>query len=98
VSLELELQALPLLPGALELAPGFEPGGLKANRREYAAELDDRAAPDAARRALIYDPQTSGGLLLAAPATRADALLAELPGARRIGRVREPGPRPIVLC
>lgn len=97
VSLELELAALPLLPGALELAPRFEPGGLKSNRRQFEPQLEDRAAPDAARRTLLFDPQTSGGLLLPVAAERADALLAELPDARRIGRVLAAEAKPIVI-
>ena len=97
VSLELELAALPLLPGALELAPRFEPGGLKSNRRQFEPLVADHAPPDPVLRTLLYDPQTSGGLLLPVSAPRAAALLAELPGAARIGRVLEAGPKPIVV-
>jgi selenide, water dikinase len=97
VGLELELAELPLLPGARELALGFQPGGLKSNRRAYEAKLDDRAAPDEALRALCFDPQTSGGLLLPVPPDAVEALLADLNAARVIGRVRAQGERPIVL-
>jgi selenide,water dikinase len=97
VSLELRVADLPLLPGALELAPRYQPGGLKANQREFEPSIEFHAEPDAARRALLFDPQTSGGLLLPVPAERAAGLLAELPGARLIGRVAEAGPRAIVV-
>ena len=97
VTLELELKALPLLPGALELAERFESGGLKSNRRQFEALVADHAAPDLARRTLLYDPQTSGGLLLPVPAPHAAALLAELPEACRIGRVLDAGPKPLVV-
>jgi selenide,water dikinase len=97
VTIELELASLPLLPGALELAPRYQPGGLKANQRQFEPQLDDRAASDEARRVFLFDPQTSGGLLLPVPAVRAEALLSELPGAARIGRVLEAGPKPLVL-
>jgi selenide,water dikinase len=92
VSLELDLGALPVLPGALELAPRFQPGGLKANRRQFEPEVEYRGRGDEARRALLFDPQTSGGLLLLVPPAGVDGLLAALPGARRIGRAidREP--------
>jgi selenide,water dikinase len=89
VSLEIEAAALPLLPHALELAPRFQPGGLKSNRDAFGPSTDGTAALDEARRAILFDPQTSGGLLVALPAEEADGLLAELPEARRIGRVVE---------
>jgi selenide,water dikinase len=97
VSLEIRLTALPLLPEALALSERFQPRGLKANQREFAPALDDRAAADPGRRALLFDPQTSGGLLLPVPADRVDALLAELPLARVIGRVVARAPRALLL-
>jgi len=97
VSLEIRLADLPLLPGARELAAEFQPAGLKANRREYEPRIDDRAPADDARRAVVHDPQTSGGLLLLVPAAAASALLADLPQARAIGRAVAAGPRPLVF-
>jgi len=97
VSLEIRLTELPLLPEALALAGRFQPRGLKANQREFASALDDRAAADPGRRALFFDPQTSGGLLLPVPADRVGALLAELPEARVIGRVVARGLRALLL-
>lgn len=97
VSIELRLAELPLLPGARELALGFQPGGLKANRSAYEARVLDRAAPDEALRALVYDPQTSGGLLLPVPPDALPGLLADLKAARVIGRVTAAAERPIVL-
>jgi selenide,water dikinase len=97
VSLEIELKALPLLPGARELAPSFQSRGLKANRLAFEAQIQDEAAPDEALRALIFDPQTSGGLLLPVPGGAVAGLLAELPGAARIGRVRAAAERSILL-
>jgi selenide,water dikinase len=50
---------------------------------------------------LLYDPQTAGGLLIAIPAERADALLARLretyPHAATVGRVLEPGPHSLIV-
>ena len=86
VTLEIRLDALPLLEGALELAPRFQPGGLKANRRQFEPHVEYAAAADETRRTLVYDPQTSGGLLLLVPEASAAALLAALPAARAIGR------------
>jgi selenide,water dikinase len=90
VSLEIELAGLPVLPGALDLAPRFQPGGLKANRRQFERDLAYAGGPDDdALRALLFDPQTSGGLLLLVPPPALDGLLAALPQARRIGRAIE---------
>jgi len=86
VTLELEAAALPLLPFALELAERFQPAGLKANRRQFEAGVEYRKHLDEARRTLLFDPQTSGGLLLALPERDARSALAELPEARLVGR------------
>ena len=71
--------AVPLLPGAAELAAaGFVSGGTKANtERMRTAVVLDEAIP-AELAVLLHDAQTSGGLLLATPAAAASALLAEL--------------------
>jgi selenide,water dikinase len=97
VTLEIHADLLPILPGALDLAPRFPPGGLKANRNEFAKAVEYRRDPDDALAALLFDPQTSGGLLLAVPERARDGLLAELPGARAIGRVVPPAARRIVV-
>lgn len=97
VTLELRADDLPLLAGALELALRFQPGGLAANAAAYAARVDVRAELDPARRALLFDPQTSGGLLLCVPSGEVAGLLRELPEARAIGRVAPAGPHAVVV-
>jgi selenide,water dikinase len=97
VTLEIAADDLPLLPRALELAPRFPPGGLKANQKEFERLVDYRREPEGALRALLFDPQTSGGLLLALPESSVAAVLEELPGARAIGRVASQGTRPLVV-
>jgi selenide,water dikinase len=84
--------ALPSLDGALELArAGIETGGAGHNRRFTAPSLE--VAPGVAPElvALGHDPQTSGGLLAAVPATAAEAVQADLAAAGvpswRVGRV-----------
>jgi selenide,water dikinase len=94
VTIEIDPRAIQFLPGAVEYARlGAIPGGLK-NNREFAAscvegnsELDD----------LLYDPQTSGGLLIALPERDAVLLEGKLPTAYRIGRVTEKQSKPIRL-
>jgi selenide,water dikinase len=90
VTLEIEMAALPLLPGARELAPRFQPGGLKANRRQFEPAVAYGGPFDETLRALLHDPQTSGGLLLLVPPSALDGLMAALPSARRIGRATDP--------
>ena len=94
---ELGAAHVPLLPKALELAErGAVPGGTKRNREALEPQVKfDAAVPDALRL-LLFDAQTSGGLLIAVASDRASALLAALkreatPAAVRIGRtVRGP--------
>jgi selenide, water dikinase len=97
LTLEIRASALPLLPEALELSLQHQAGGLKANRRAFEPQIEYQGALDERRTALVFDPQTSGGLLLLVPEERAQALLAELPGACAIGRSRERGERALVL-
>ncbi len=90
----LRAAALPLLPGALEYAlAGVDFGGVNRNRDQLGPSVTlPEGLPDAMAR-LIFDPQTSGGLLVALPAANADALVAQLRSdgypAARIGEVRE---------
>jgi selenide,water dikinase len=70
--------ALPALPGALELAAdGVETGGAAHNRRFVAPALDVSDV-DPAIVTLAHDPQTSGGLLAAIPAARVNEVRAGL--------------------
>ncbi|MEO0484768.1 MAG: selenide, water dikinase SelD [Pseudomonadota bacterium] len=81
------LASVPLLPGALELAQA----GIRSSLYAENAGAD---APDDPRHALLFDPQTSGGLLAAVPdgAAVIEALKAAGYEAALIGRVmNEPG-------
>lgn len=97
VGIEIDLAGLPLLEGALELAEENQAGGLKSNRKQYAALVEIPGASDPARVTLVFDPQTSGGLLLSLPADRAEGLLLELRDARVIGRASAANPGKITL-
>jgi selenide,water dikinase len=68
VSVRISAGKVPLLVGALEcVRAGYIPGGLKNNREfaECLVEYDDGVAEDV--RALLFDPQTAGGLLISTP-------------------------------
>ncbi|MEZ5351705.1 MAG: selenide, water dikinase SelD [Bryobacteraceae bacterium] len=90
VRLEIEAARVPLLEGALEYARGGAlPGGLKNNREFASCDVGVQGEIDAALLDLLYDPQTSGGLLLAMPEPDAALLAERYPSAVRIGTVKE---------
>jgi selenide,water dikinase len=68
----------PYLEGVLALArKGFASSLLPENMR-LSARLRDAKAQDAAMLAILFDPQTSGGLLAAVPSEKATATIMEL--------------------
>ena len=97
LTLELDAAALPLLPGVLALALRLQAGGLKANRHVFEPEVEYVGTLDAALAAVLYDPQTSGGLFLLVPELEAAALVAELAGARVVGHARPRGAKALVV-
>ena len=85
---------LPFYPGALEMyRKGETTGSNKANRQMVNRhKLEMRLSLDKHEEELLYDPQTSGGLLLSLPDSQADELLAALndagvPAAVKIGAI-----------
>jgi selenide,water dikinase len=97
VTLEVLSGEVPVLPGAIDLALRHQAGGLKANRLGFELLVEYQGDVDEAHRALLFDPQTSGGLLLLVPEPRAAALVRELSGARAIGRAVAAGPKPLIV-
>ena len=103
VILEIEVSRVPRLEGALEaIALGAIPAGLQANRDYAECVVSDAPSSQIGDdlRALMYDPQTSGGLLISVAPDSAPELLASLQAAAlpaaAIGRVRN-GKAGIVL-
>ncbi len=93
VELEIDVSAVDMIPEAAELAKmGILPEGMYRNRA-FAEDSVDPGAAELWQQDLLYDPQTSGGLLMAADPAGAEALLRELegavPSAQRLGVVRE---------
>ncbi len=91
VSLDLEAAAVPLIDGVLPLVDGNKSGGLHSNRAHFAAGIAATSALAESRMDLLYDPQTSGGLLVSVPQAVVAAALAALAAqgvtAAQIGRV-----------
>jgi selenide,water dikinase len=94
VTLEIEVDRVRLLPGALDYArQGALPGGLYNNREFAACAVELRREISAELESLLYDPQTSGGLFFTLPESDA----AKLTLAYRIGRVLPRAEKPIHL-
>jgi selenide, water dikinase len=92
-SLEIDSARVPIIDGARELVAGNIPGGGRTNREHFGPAVHVAPHVDASLVDLLYDPQTSGGLLIAVAASKADALAASLLAAAvpaiRIGRAVE---------
>jgi selenide,water dikinase len=97
VTIEIVVEAVPRIEGALDaIQLGAIPAGLLANRDFAECVSADAPGSQIADdlRALLYDPQTAGGLLISVAPDHADAILASLRGAglnaAKIGSVRGP--------
>lgn len=92
VTIRLHWGAIPFLPGVYELAQmGLLPEGMYRNRDFAESRVKVEESVDLAMADLLYDPQTSGGLMMAVPESHAQALLralqGEIPTAAIIGEV-----------
>jgi selenium donor protein len=92
LSAEIDFDAIPLLHEAIDLAAqGVLPAGSRRNLDALGGRVDTSNL-DQARRAVIFDAQTSGGLLIAIEPQQTDALVAALrergvEDAARVGRL-----------
>jgi len=103
VTIELELARLPILPGAVELADRKNWTRAMGTNRQYAegrvelaGGLDEQLLP------FLYDPQTSGGLLVCIDPGRADEFCRQVQAAGEaqpalIGQVLEQQPAAAVV-
>lgn len=102
VTVRLEAAAVPLLPGVLDLAAANRSGGLGTNQEHFGQVV--RVAPDidADLVALLYDPQTSGGLLVSVDPQQAGQVEAALRSAGvtgvRVGCVEETSEARVVVA
>ena len=106
VTIQITLHALPILDGVLDLAAKNKSGGLNTNKEHFLPGIKflsgGEALPESDPRwDLLFDPQTSGGLLISADATSAETVFSSLRNAgisaTFVGSVVDPsGPRLIV--
>ena len=75
VTIEIDSKALPIIPGVLDIVSQNRSGGMATNKEHFGPGVEFLGGVDEARRDLIFDPQTSGGLLIAIDAHAADEAL-----------------------
>ena len=102
VTLRLRPSSSWFLPRVLELASAGEiAGGLEKNRAFYGEQIEEGETAEDLKRAL-YDPQTSGGLLIALAPRRAAEMMTALKRRRvwavEIGEATARGPKAVVLA
>jgi selenide,water dikinase len=103
VGAAVDTRGLPILPEALDFAAmGLIPAGAYKNREFRAGMVRTAAKVERSVEDLLYDPQTSGGLLIAVDGGAAETLLADLHGngvadAVIIGRVQSEPRHTIVV-
>jgi selenide,water dikinase len=95
-SIFVNYDSLPVLPGALHYAQEFFATALGQRNRNYLTDRVELCGLDTAREEILFDPQTSGGLVISLPPNQAQDLLASLqksePQAAIIGQVARRGP------
>ena len=91
VTLRVDLAAVPLLPGVRDaVKAGFVTDGAKRNA-EYLRDLVRWSRGSAEDQAILYDPQTSGGLAVCVKADQSANYLSRVAGSTIIGEVVDRG-------
>ena len=95
VAMEFELDAVPFLPGTMEAVEGGHLTGGEKRNRDYVEGGVDWSHGNEKAQHVLYDPQTSGGLLICVAKNDAEKLLNELkpahPFAGIVGRTTSSG-------
>jgi len=97
VTIHIRVSSVPILPRAIDAwRAGARPGGGTRNL-DYLRETVAWGSATDVERALLTDPQTSGGLLVAVPSSRVREYLERVPRSVEIGEVLPQGDAAIVL-
>jgi len=81
VTLAIDARAVPIFDGVLAIAAENRSGGMGSNQEHFGPSVRVEPGVEAVREFVLYDPQTSGGLLIAAGAGSAAEVAARLSGA-----------------
>ena len=76
VGMVIQSKAVPIFPEAMEYAKlGLIPGGTHSNRQFFSCRVEIHSNVPELLVDILYDPQTSGGLLISLPSGEADKLV-----------------------
>ena len=79
VGMAIQSKDIPIFPEAIEYARmGLIPGGAHSNRDYFSCRVDAHSDLSPLLMDLLYDPQTSGGLLISLPSNEAERLVEAL--------------------
>jgi len=78
VTIAIDVNALPTIPGVLEIASQNRSGGMNTNKEHFGPGIEFGREISDERRDLVFDPQTSGGLLISVAAEASDRVMASL--------------------
>ena len=101
VTIQIDSSALPIIDGVLEMASQNRSGGMNTNKEHFLPGIEFSRELADARQDLLFDPQTSGGLLISVAASSAETAFSSLRkagiSATFVGSVAEPsGPRLVI--
>ena len=101
VTLGIRAADVPVFAGVLDLVRKNQSGGMANNREYFQGGVDMARDVDGERQDLLYDPQTSGGLLFSIDQLQTDLALQLLERAgvmaKRVGAVSPRGEKPLVI-
>ena len=101
VTLNVRAEDVPVFDGVLEMARKNKSGGMESNREYFGDRVELSRDIAGAWEDLLFDPQTSGGLLVAIDQLQVGLALQVLAAAgvnaARIGSVGPPGEKPLAI-